>query len=100
MPTILDGLLHKAVDTTSRPIRVNGGGWWGATKWRDPPIQIFLWPNGFNSGCFQLHISKNVAISMPSLTSQSCGDSLPVVCLAGQVRAIDHPSTGGHQTGP
>ena len=47
-----------------------------------------LWPNGFNSGCFQLHMSQNVAISMPSLTSQSCGDSLPAVCLAGKVGAI------------
>ena len=50
-----------------------------------------LWPNGFNSGCFQLHMSQNVARSMPSLTSQSCGDSLPAVCLAGQVGAIYRP---------
>ena len=50
-----------------------------------------LWPNGFNSGCFQLHMSQNVATSMPSLTSQSCGDSLPAVCLAGQVGAIYRP---------
>ena len=50
-----------------------------------------LWPNGFNSGCFQLHVSQNVATSMPSLTSQSCGDSLPAVCLAGQVGAIYRP---------
>ena len=27
---------------------------------------------------------------MPSLTSQSCSDSLPAVCLAGQVGAIDY----------
>ena len=47
-----------------------------------------LWPNGFNSGCFQLQMSQNVATSMPSLTSQSCGDSLPAVCLAGEVGAI------------
>ena len=51
----------------------------------------FLWPNGFNPGCFQLHTSQNVATSMPSLTSQSCGDSLPSVCLAGQVGAIYRP---------
>ena len=50
-----------------------------------------LWPNGFNSGCFQLHTSQNVATSMPSLTSQSCGDSLPAVCLARQVGAIYKP---------
>ena len=50
-----------------------------------------LWPNGFNSGCFQLHMSQNVATSMPNLTSQSCGDSLPTICLAGQVVAIYRP---------
>ena len=48
----------------------------------------FIWPNGIDSGCFQLHISQNVATSMPSLTSQSCGDFLPAVCLAGQVGTI------------
>ena len=53
--------------------------------------KTFLWPNGFNSGCFQLHTSQNVAKSMPSLTSQSCGDSLPSVYLAGQVEAINRP---------
>ena len=53
--------------------------------------KTFLWPKGFNSGCFQLHMSQNVATSIPSLTSQSCGDSLPSVCLAGQVGAINRP---------
>ena len=50
-----------------------------------------LWPNGLNSGCFQLHMSQNVATLMLSLTSQSCSDSLPVVCLAKQVGAIYRP---------
>ena len=54
-------------------------------------IKTFLWPNGFNSGCFQLHTSQNVATSMPSLTSQSCADSLLSVYLAGQVEAINRP---------
>ena len=46
-----------------------------------------------NSGCFRLHIAHNVATSIPSLTSQSCGDSLPTVCLARQIGAItDHSS--------
>ena len=60
-----------------------------------------LWPNGFNSGCFQLHMSQNVATSMPSLTSQFCGDSLLAACLAGHELEpfTDHPSTDGHQTG-
>ena len=48
----------------------------------------FIWPNDINSGCFQLHISQNVARSMPSLTSQSCGNSLLAVCLTRQVGAI------------
>ena len=33
-------------------------------------------------------LSSTVATSMPSLTSQTCSDSLPAVCLAGQVGAI------------
>ena len=55
--------------------------------------KTLLWPNGFNLGRFQLHMSQNVATSMPScsLTSQSCGDSLPAVYLAGQVGAIYRP---------
>ena len=53
--------------------------------------KTFLWPNGFNSGCFQLYTSQNVATSIPSLTSQSCSDSLPSVCLAGKVGAIYRP---------
>ena len=27
MPAILDSLFHKVVNTTSSPIRVEGGGW-------------------------------------------------------------------------
>ena len=91
MPAILDNLFHKVVNTTSSPIGVEGGEWWGATKWWDLLIQNFLWPNGFNSGCFQLHMSQNVATSMPSPTSQSCSDSLLVVCLAGKVRVVYRP---------
>ena len=53
--------------------------------------KTFLWPNGFNSGCFQFHMLQNIATIMPSLTNQSCSDSLPAVCLAGQVRAIHRP---------
>ena len=50
--------------------------------------KTFLWLNGFNSGRFQLHMSQNVARSMPSLTSQSYGDSLLAVCLDGRFGAI------------
>ena len=89
MPAILDSLFHKVVNTTSSPIGVEGGG--------EPQsggtfrCKNFLWPNGFNSGRFQLHMSQNVATSMPSLTSQSCSDSLPAVCQFGQVGAIYRP---------
>ena len=58
-------------------------------KWQEIPIQKL--PNGFNLGRFQLHMSQNVATSMPSLTSQSCGDSLPAVWLARHVKAIYRP---------
>ena len=54
--------------------------------------KTFLWPNDFNSGRFQLHMSQNVATSMLSLTSQSCSDSLPAVCLSRQVGAIYRPT--------
>ena len=85
MPTILDSLFHKVADTTSTPIGVEGshkvvGSHEVAGS---SGIKTFLWPNGFNSGCFQLHTSQNVAALMPSLTSQSCGGSLLSVCLAG-----------------
>ena len=43
MPAILDSLAHKVVDTTSSPIGVEGGGWWGAKKWWDLPIQEILY---------------------------------------------------------
>ena len=90
MPTILDSLFHKVVNTTSSPIGVEGGGWWGATKWRDPPIQKLFYGQMasiqavFSSTCHKMY----VATLMPSLTSQSCGDSLQAVCLARQVGAI------------
>ena len=44
MPAILDSLFHKVVNTTSIPIGVEGGGWgwWGATKWREVPMQTLF----------------------------------------------------------
>ena len=87
MPAILDSLFHKVVNTTSIPIGVEGSHEVAGSS----DTQTFLWPNGFNSGCFQLHTSQNVATSMASLTSQSYGDSLPAVCLAGEVGAIYKP---------
>ena len=87
MPAILDSLFHKVVNITNIPIGVEGSHKVAGTS----NIKTFLWPNGFNLGCFQLHMSQNVATSMSSLTSQSCSDSLPAVCLVGQVIAIYRP---------
>ena len=92
MPTILDSLFHKVFDTTSSPIGVEGGGWLEATKWQDCPIQENLYSQMASiQAVFWLHISQNVATLMPSVTSQSCGDCLPAVCLAGQVGVIYKP---------
>ena len=41
MPAILNSLFHKVVNTTSSPIEVEGGWWWGATKWPDLPIKSY-----------------------------------------------------------
>ena len=81
MPAILDSLFHRVVNTTSIPIGVEGGGSGEPQSGGNFDRKTVLWPNGFNSGCFQLHMSQNVDTSMPSLTSQSCGNSLPAVCL-------------------
>ena len=65
-----------------------------------------LWSNGFNSGCFQLHMSQNVAKSMP-MQSGSPGPASPVVIpcrLSAWPSKLepftDHLSTDGRQTGP
>ena len=89
MPAILDSLFHKVVNTTSISIGVGGGG--EPRSGGNFQYKSFLWPDGFNPGRFQLHMSQNVARSMPSLTSQSCGDSLLAVCLARKVGAIYRP---------
>ena len=69
MPTILDSLFHEVVNTTSSIIGVESGGN-GTHEVAGPSdSKNFIWPNVFNSGCFKLHISQNVATSMPSLTS-------------------------------
>ena len=90
MPAILDSLYHKVVNTTSIPIE--GVGVVGSHKVAGTfNTKTFLCLNGFNSGCFQLHMSKNVATLMLNLTRQFCSESLPAVCLAGQVGAIYTP---------
>ena len=87
MPAILDSLFHKVINTTSRPIVVEGGG--GGEQ--QSSKHNFLWPNNFNPGRYQLHISQNVAKPMSSLTSQSCSDSLLTDHLARKVGAIHRP---------
>ena len=46
------------------------------------------------------YVSQNIVKPMPSLTSQSCGDSLLAVCLLGNMALITelNLSTVGHQT--
>ena len=101
MPATLDSLIHKVVNTTSIPIRVEGGNGLEPQSGGTLQYKTFLWSNGFNLGCFQLRMSQNVATSMPSLTNQSCRDSLLAVCLAGQVGVIYRPPKHPWcQTGP
>ena len=45
-----------------------------------------IWPYGIDSGCFQLHAC--ITKLKPSLTRQSCGDSMPDVCFSRQDGAI------------
>ena len=92
MPAVLDSLFHKVVNTTSSPIGVEVGGEGEPRSGGTFRYKNFLWPNDFNSGHFQLHMSQNVATLMPSLTTQSCSDSLLAVCLAWQVGAIYRPT--------
>ena len=91
MPTILDSLFHKVVNTASSPIRVEGGGWWGTTKWWDLPIQKLFMAKWLQFRLFSApHVTKCSYIVL-NLTSQYCSDSLIAVCLAGQVEAIYRP---------
>ena len=99
MLTILDSLFDKIVNTTSSPIGVGVVGSHEVAETSN--TKTVLWPNGFIPGHFQLHMLPNVATSMPSLTSHSCGDSMPAVCQPGKLEPFtDHPSTNGCQTGP
>ena len=93
MPAILDSLFHKVVNTTSIPIGVEGREWWGATKWRDPPIQELFSSQLasiqaiYSSTCHKMQLHQ-CSVSPASL---QCSDSLLAVCLAGQVGAIYRP---------
>ena len=93
MPAILDSLFYKVVNTTSTPVGVDSGGWWGAMKWQDLLIQKFLYGQmaSIQAVFSSPYVSQNLATSMPSLTSHSCGDSLPAVSLARQVGATRAP---------
>ena len=91
MPAILDSLFHKVVNTTSSPIEVEAGGGGEPRSGR-----TFRYKNSFMAKWLQFRLFSvphvtNVARSMLSLTSQSCGDSLPAVCLAREVGAIYRP---------
>ena len=64
MPAILDSLFHKVVNTTNTLIGVEGGVVGSHKMAGSSGIKTFLWPNGFNLGCFQLHASQNVVTSV------------------------------------
>ena len=85
-------LFHKVLSWCHKQsCRIGGWGWWGANKWMTPPIQKILYGQVALIQTIFSSTSHNVAASMPDLTSQSCDDSLPVVCLAEQGGAIYRP---------
>ena len=73
MPAILDSLFHRVVNTTSIPIGVEDGGVGSHEVAGSSDTKTFLWPNSFNSGGFQLHMSQNVATSILVWHSQPVG---------------------------
>ena len=89
MPTILNNLLHKVVNTTSNSIGVESGGWWEPQSGRI--FQLKKYGQMASIQAVFSSTSQNVATLMPRLTSQSCSDSLPAVCPARQVGAIYRP---------
>ena len=90
LPAILDSLFSGLVNTTSTSIRVECGGWWGSHK--------LAGSSDFKSELSQIvsieallsstYVSQSVAKSMANVTSQSCGDLQPAVCLSRQDGAI------------
>ena len=54
--------------------------------------QNLKWQKGKNWHPFQLHISHKAAKSMANLTSQSCSDLQPAVCLPSGDGAIQRSS--------
>ena len=102
MPTILDGLFHKLVNTTSSPIGVEGGGVVGSHKVAGPSnSRNIIWSNDINSGCFQLHMSQNVADQCPVSLASPVVIPCRLSAWPGELEPFtDHPSTDGCQTGP
>ena len=101
MPAILDSLFHKEINTTSIPIGVEGGGWWGATKWQEVPIQKLSYDQMasiqavFSSTRFKmwLHrcpVSPASPVVIPCRLSAWLGKLEPLT---------DHPNIRGRQTG-
>ena len=92
MPANLDSLFHKVGNTTSTPIWVGGGSepQSGGTFRFKKKLHSQM---ALNRAVFgSTYITQNVATSMPSLTGQSCSDSLPAVYLAKQVGTIYRPA--------
>ena len=85
MPTNFDSFIYQLVNTTSTSSVVGSHEVIGGSKSKKINSQMTLIEAVF---CFDVHMLQNAATSMPSLTSQSCGDSLSAVHLARQVGAI------------
>ena len=92
MPTILDSLFHKVVNTTSSPIGVEN---WGG---REPQsggtfrFKKIIWPNVINSGCFQLYISQYAATYIDAYSHKPVLWQFPASCLPGRA-SLSHLQT-------
>ena len=83
MPAILDSLFHKVVNTASIPIGVEGGGWWGATKWWELLIQKLFYAKWLLFRPFSApHVTKCSYIDAQSY--QPVLWWFPASCLPGQ----------------
>ena len=84
MLAIFDSFIYQIISTTSTSIGVVVGVL-GSHEVAAAVIKMIKWCQ------FRLFSAPCLATLMPSLTGQSCCDSLPAVCLARQVGAIYRP---------
>ena len=89
LPTILNSLFCKVVNTTSTPLGVEDSGGGELQNGELFQFKNFTWPNGINSGCFQTHMSQNEAIYAQS--RQPVMRWFPAGCLPVQQTAFWQP---------